>query len=88
MMHPAMQLIVEPGGTVRCIYDEMLDLSTLGSPTITRASNVEPDQQGRWWADLSPIQGPTLGPFRQRSEALAAEHSWLEAEWLGHTTGP
>jgi len=48
---------------------------------------VEPDQQGRWWADLSPIRGPSLGPFTQRSEALAAEHAWLETNWLVHTGG-
>ena len=83
-----MQLIVEPGGTVRCVYDEGIDLFALGSPVIARASHVEPDQYGRWWADLSPIHGPTLGPFRHRSEALAAEHAWLETNWLGRRAGP
>jgi hypothetical protein len=78
-----MQLIITPGGAVRCIYSEAINLAALGSPVISRASHVEPDQQGRWWADLSPIAGPTLGPFRHRSEALAAEHSWLETNWLG-----
>jgi hypothetical protein len=82
-----MQLIITPGGTVRCVYGEELDLTALGSLTITRASYVEPDQQGRWWADLSPIRGPFLGPFTQRSEALAAEHAWLETNWLSHTGG-
>ena len=78
-----MQLIITPGGAVRCVYSEAIDLQALGSPTITRASHVEPDQQGRWLADLSPVNGPTLGPFRTRSEALAAEKAWLEANWLG-----
>ena len=83
----AMQLIITPGGQVRCIYAELIDLTALGSPAITRASHVEPDQQGRWWADLSPIRGPFLGPFTQRSEALAAEHAWLETNWLGQKVG-
>jgi hypothetical protein len=83
----AMQLIITPSGQVRCIYAELIDLTALGSPAITRASHVEPDQQGRWWADLSPIRGPSLGPFTQRSEALAAEHAWLETNWLVHTGG-
>jgi hypothetical protein len=80
----AMQLVIMPGGTVRCVYSEAVDLMALGSPTITRASHVEPDEQGRWLVDLSPVNGPTLGPFTRRSEALAAEHAWLEKNWLGH----
>ena len=38
-----------------------------------RASHVEPDADGRWWADLSPVAGPRLGPFEVRSAALDAE---------------
>jgi hypothetical protein len=86
-MDTAMQLIVEPSGTVRCIYDEGIDLLALGSSVIARASHVEPDRRGRWWADLSPIHGPILGPFDHRSEALAAEHAWLETNWLGREAG-
>ena len=32
-----------------------------------------------YWADLSPVDGPTLGPFRSRDEAIAAEVAWLVA---------
>ena len=83
-----MQLVIEPGGVVRCIYSEAIDLAALGSPAISRASHVEPDQHGRWWADLSPVGGAVLGPFLNRSEALAAEHSWLETNWLGRKAEP
>ena len=83
-----MQLVVAPSGAVRCIYDETIDLAALGSLAISRASHVEPDQQGRWWADLSPVDGAVLGPFPNRSEALAAEHAWLESTWLGCATKP
>ncbi len=31
-----------------------------------------------WWADLLPVNGPVLGPFSTRSEALEAELRWLE----------
>ena len=78
-----MQLVIESGGVVRCIYSEHIDLAALGSPAISRASNVEPDQQGRWWADMGPVSGPMLGPFDHRSEALGAEAAWLETNWLG-----
>ena len=39
--------------------------------------HVEPDRDGFWWADMGPSGGPVLGPFRSRSEALAAEMGWL-----------
>lgn len=77
-----MQLVIEPGGAVRCIYSEAIDLAALGSPAIQRASHVEPTPDGLWLADLSPVQGPVLGPLARRSEALAAELAWLEAHWL------
>jgi hypothetical protein len=72
-----MQLLITPHGTVVCIYSEELDLTPLGSLSITRASHVEPDRQGRWQADLSPVGGPFLEGFATRSEALAAEITWL-----------
>jgi len=74
-------LIVTTRGTVHCIYDESIDLSTLGAMLITRASHVEPDTCGgsRWCADMSPLGGPILGPFALRSDALHAERQWLES---------
>jgi hypothetical protein len=77
-----MDLVITPTGRVRAIYGEDLDLAALGPPVITRASRVEPDPLGRWHADLRPVGGPVLGPFALRSQALAAEMSWLEAHWL------
>jgi hypothetical protein len=76
------ELIVAPEGVVRCVYGEELDLYALGQPEIRRASSVEPDAAGRWWADLSPAAGPRLGPFGLRSDALAAEVAWLTEHWL------
>ncbi len=77
-----MELLIHPGGEVRCVYSEAIDLHALGRPHITRASTVEPDEEGRWWADLSPVDGPLLGPFLQRSQALDAEQAWLTRHWL------
>ena len=77
-----MQLIVHADGSASCLYDEAIDLATLGDLKIERGSHVEPDEQGRWFADLSPVSGPKLGPFDRRSEALDAERAWLEAHWL------
>ena len=77
-----MQLVVETDGSLRCLYDELIDLQAIGPLTIARASHVEPDAHGQWHADLSPVGGPLLGPFPTRSHALTAESCWLEAHWL------
>ena len=77
-----MEIVVQANGTAICIYSETIPLTVLGPLKIKRASHVEPDSQGRWIADLSPVAGPQLGPFCNRSEALAAERQWLEANWL------
>ena len=74
-----MILIVDVHASVHGIYSEAIDLTRIGVAAIRRASHVEPDDQGRWWADLSPSQGPRLGPFALRSTALDAERQWLEA---------
>jgi hypothetical protein len=77
-----MQLVIKPNGALRCIYGEEIDLNALGSPSVSRASHVEPDQHGRWFADMAPVDGPRLGSFDQRSDALTAESAWLEANRL------
>ena len=74
------ELVVGVDGGVKCIYDEALDLRALGKLQITRASHVEPDAEGCWWADMAPSGGPELGPFGSRSEALQAEKRWLVAQ--------
>ena len=77
-----MELLITSDGQCRCVYDDLLALSGLGSMTIQRASHVEPNAVGQWTADLSPVNGPLLGPFPSRSEALAAEVEWLRTHWL------
>jgi hypothetical protein len=77
-----MTIIIERNGSVRGVSGESIDLATLGRTEITRASHVEPDERGRWLADLSPVGGPVLGPYARRSEALATEVEWLEANRL------
>ncbi len=81
-----MQLVIESGGRVRCVYGEEFSLETLGQMTVTRASHVEPDSTARWFTDLSPVGGPHLGPFERRSQALYAELRWLEENILSHSS--
>lgn len=77
-----MKIIFTPDGNGRCVYDEAIDVSAIGNVSIARGSHVEPNQEGQWMADLHPVDGPILGPFKSRSEALAAEVAWLHEFWL------
>ena len=54
---PALELVVQPNGGVRCIYNEDINLSALGRVQIRRASHVEPSDNGRWFADLAVSGG-------------------------------
>ena len=83
-MTSEMELVVGTDGVARCIYDEGIDLREIGKLQITRASHVEPDAEGYWWADMGPVDGPVLGPFESRSEALGAERGWLAERIPGH----
>jgi len=77
-----MELVISCIGEVRCIYSDSIPLSQLGKLSISRASHVEPNSVGQWVADLSPVGGPSLGPFSRRTDALVAEVRWLEDHWL------
>ena len=69
---------ISPDGTVTVIYaDTLAALFAEGALEISRASHVEPNNEGQWVADLSPVNGPQLGPFPFRADALAAEVEWL-----------
>ena len=83
-----MTLIIDPAGLVRCLYAETIDLRSLGELSIARASRIEPDELGNWWADLSQAAGPVLGPFGLRSEALGAELDWLSDHLASLSSAP
>jgi hypothetical protein len=69
---------IRPDGALRFVYgDALRGLLALEQPAIHRASHVEPTPEGRWTADLGPMDGPALGPFETRSAALDAELAWL-----------
>ena len=75
-------VMVSRSGSLRMIFDDRLDARSVGAIKIQRGSHVEPTTDGRWTADLSPVDGPVLGPFDKRTEALKAEVGWLRANWL------
>ena len=70
-------IAISPDGSLSFIYDDRLaDLLDEGEAVTRRASYVEPSENG-WTADLAPVNGPVLGPYRLREQALAAEVAWL-----------
>lgn len=69
---------IDQNGIISFIYDDsLLDFINLGSTTIQRASHVEPEGT-EWYAQM--INGPKLGPFKTRAEALSSEREYLEKE--------
>jgi hypothetical protein len=77
-----MEIVIHSDGVVNCVYGEAIQLGQLGQAKIRRASHVEPNEDGQWVADLSPVQGPQLGPYQNRTSALKAETGWLRNNWL------
>ena len=75
-----MEVFIDADGSLRAIHDDDLTemLGEVGTLTIRRASRVEP-AQGGWSADMAPVDGPVLGPFAKRRDALAAEVEWLKS---------
>jgi hypothetical protein len=77
-----MILSISSKGDIRGIYTDEFPWRELGKPMVQRASNVEPDHLGLWWADLAVSGGPRIGPFARRADAIAVEVAWLEKHRL------
>lgn len=79
---PPCELVIAPDGSIRFLWDDALaSLLTEGEASLFRASHVEPIGT-LWYADLALVDGPMLGPFTLRADALAAEAEWLTAHIL------
>ena len=57
------------------LYDSFVD----GPDGVIEASR---DITNFFWADMLPVNGPVLGPFKTRQEALDAETTWLKAHGI------
>ena len=73
-----MIISIDLNGGIRAVYSDGFNWQALGKPLIQRASQVEPDHLGLWWADLAVSGGLRIGPFARRTDAIAAEVAWLE----------
>ena len=84
IMTKAYEVFIDREGKLTYVYDDALmeALRDLGPAETRRASHVEPGSDGKhWFADMTPLtgNGPVLGPFSSRQEALTAEAAWLSA---------
>ena len=77
-----MIISIDTQGNVRGIYTDDFPWRELGKTLVQRASHVEPDDLGLWYADLSLSGGQKIGPFARRADAIAAEIAWLEKHRL------
>jgi hypothetical protein len=81
-MTKSLELLIAPWGDVYAVYSD--ELMTLLRPkrqnlNVERIGIVEyyNDAPG-WWVDLlDSVDGPLIGPFSTRREALEAEQKWL-----------
>lgn len=76
------QIKIRQDGSVLYIFDDDIHalFSEHGSARVTRASDVEPTEDGRWQAHMR--DGVSLPPQTRRSAALKAEVKYLEGTVL------
>ena len=63
-------------GLASCLYTEIIDLAAIGQLEITRASNIEFNNQTQLWEVTNP-QGRVLHSARSRSACLEWEQENL-----------
>lgn len=66
-------ILIEPDGTVRCLYTEEIDLRALGPLQVRRATSVEWDEDAQEWVATLVSTGEVLAHCRTRKDALEAE---------------
>lgn len=69
-------LIIDGTGTVRCLYSELIDLTTMGRLQITRASTIEFSEVNQTWEVRKP-NGDLLFTHPSRAQCLAWEQLHL-----------
>lgn len=81
------QVFVIEGGTITTLYHD--DLVQLGQNKIERASIVEPDENGKWFVQLTDSElngehkGKLIGSgFNTRQEALDFEVNFINEQIL------
>ena len=69
-------LTISPTGTGSCLYSELIDLKSIGSLQVTRATQIEFNNQTQHW-EVKDNRGVILYFSRSRTACLAWEHQNL-----------
>ena len=69
-------LTIAPNGTGSCLYTELIDLKSIGSLQVTRATQIEFNNQTQHW-EVKDNRGVILYFSRSRTACLAWEHQNL-----------
>jgi hypothetical protein len=69
-------LTFDTSGSGRCLYSELIDLSTVGQLQIKRASQIEFHNRRQVW-EVRSLKGKVLFHHRSRAVCLAWEHQHL-----------
>ena len=69
-------LTIAPNGTGSCLYTELIDLKSIGSLKVTRATHIEFNNRSQFW-EVKDNRGVILYFNRSRTACLAWEHQNL-----------
>jgi len=75
------KLMIDTNGNVHSLYTDLIDLSQLGKMKVSRASNVEFDNDTQTWSVKLASTGEVISPpegFKTRPEALNFEVKYLQ----------
>lgn len=69
-------LTIDPSGQGSCLYSELIDLQSIGSLEVSRATTIEFNNESQFWEVKDP-RGTVLYFSRSRTACLAWEHQDL-----------
>jgi hypothetical protein len=69
-------LTVDASGQGSCLYSELIDLQSIGSLEVTRATTIEFNNKSQFW-EVKNRKGTVLYFSRSRTACLAWEHQDL-----------
>lgn len=69
-------LTIDTNGTGSCLYTELIDLKSIGSLQVTRATQIEFNNETQFW-EVKDNRGVILYFNRSRTACLAWEHQNL-----------
>ena len=69
-------LTIAPNGTGSCLYTELIDLKSIGSLEVTRATQIEFNNETQFW-EVKNLKGSVLYFSRSRTACLAWEQGNL-----------